>query len=126
MYLIDGAVLDEIKRNLTRPETGGILGVNSGRVVTSFYYDRSGQTTATHYIPDVKKLNEIIRSWAREGIEFVGFVHAHPSCDRQLSTCDLNYARKIKAHCSLTELLMLLYVLDEKEQSEEKFIQYVL
>lgn len=118
---IENSVLDEIKQSLTRPETGGILGINSSRVVTKFYYDSTGTTTKTQYIPDVQRLNSILRQWAAAQIRFVGFVHSHPKGKEKLSSCDLSYAKEIKGKCSLSEILMLLYIPDEK-----KFIQYVL
>lgn len=118
---IENSVLDEIKQSLTRPETGGILGINSSRVVTKFYYDSTGTTTKTQYIPDVQRLNSILRQWAAAQIRFVGFVHSHPKGKEKLSSCDLTYAKEIKEKCSLSEILMLLYIPDE-----EKFIQYFL
>ena len=118
---IENSVLDEIKQSLTRPETGGILGINSSRVVTKFYYDSTGTTTKTQYIPDVQRLNSILRQWAAAQIRFGGFVHSHPKGKEKLSSCDLSYAKEIKGKCSLSEILMLLYIPDEK-----KFIHYVL
>lgn len=117
---IEKSVLDEIKKTLCLPETGGILGVNGRRVVTKFYPDVTGTTTKNNYIPDVRKLNEIIRHWATEGIAFAGFVHTHPKGAERLSSCDVSYAKKIKETCALSEILMLLYLPDE-----EKFFQYV-
>ena len=118
---IENSVLDEIKQSLIRPEMGGILGINSNRVVTKFYHDSTGITTKTHYIPDVQRLNSILRQWAAEEIRFIGFVHSHPKGKEKLSSCDLSYAKEIKEKCSLSKILMLLYI-----PNEEKFIQYVL
>lgn len=114
-------MLDKIKKTLCLRETGGILGVDGNGVVTKFYPDVTGVTTENNYIPDVNKLNEIIREWATEGIAFVGFVHTHPKGAAQLSSCDVSYAKKIKETCALPEILMLLYLPDEG-----KFFQYVL
>lgn len=119
--LIEKLVLDEIKQSLIRPEMGGILGINSSRVVTKFYYDSTGTTTKTQYIPDVQRLNSILHQWAVAQIRFVGFVHSHPKGKEKLSSCDLTYAKDIKEKCLLSEILMLLYIPDEK-----KFIYYVL
>lgn len=118
---IENSVLNEIKQSLTRPEMGGILGINSSRVVTKFYYDSTGTTTKTQYIPDIQMLNLIIRQWATAEIRFIGFVHSHPKGKEKLSSCDLTYAKDIKEKCSLSEILMLLYIPDEK-----KFIHYFL
>ena len=118
---IENLVLAEIKKNLTRPEMGGILGIDNSRVVMKFYHDSTATTTKTQYIPDVQRLNSILRQWAAAQIRFVGFVHSHPKGREKLSSCDLSYAKDIKEKCSLSEILMLLYIPDEK-----KFIQYVL
>ena len=126
MYLIENTVFEAINRSLLLPETGGILGADDKCIVTNFYHDLTGKTTTTNYIPDVRALNEVIQHWAEAGIRFVGFVHAHPKYNRRLSSIDLNYARQIKKHCSLSELLMLLYIIDEETQSEDRFIQYVI
>lgn len=120
-YKIRDSVLDEIKQSLTRPEMGGILGIDNNRVVKKFCYDLTGTTTKTQYIPDVQRLNSILRQWATAEIRFIGFVHSHPKGKEKLSSCDLSYAKDIKEKCSLSEILMLLYIPDEK-----KFIQYVL
>lgn len=118
---INDVVIDEIKKFLRRPETGGILGVDGSNIVTKFYPDSTGVTTKAQYIPDVNKLNEIIREWATEGIAFAGFVHTHPKGAERLSSCDVNYAKRIKEICALSEILMLLYL-----PEEEKFFQYIL
>ena len=121
MYLIEKSIIKEIKKTLRLPEMGGILGIDNNRIVTKFYHDSTGTTTKTQYIPDVQRLNSILRQWATAEIRFIGFVHSHPKGKEKLSSCDLNYAKEIKKKCSLSEILMLLYIPDE-----EKFIQYVL
>ena len=115
---IENSVLDQ---SLPRPEMGGILGIDNSHVITKFYHDSTGTTTKTQYIPDVQRLNAILRQWAAAEVRFVGFVHSHPKGKEKLSLCDLTYAKEIKEKCSLSEVLMLLYIPDEK-----KFIQYVL
>lgn len=121
IYKISNSITNAIKQSLTRPEMGGILGIDANRVVTKFYHDSTGTTTTAHYIPDVEKLNEVILRWSTEGIAFIGFVHTHPKGKNKLSTCDVDYAKKIKVECSLLEILMLLYI-----PEDNKFLQYVL
>lgn len=120
-YRIDKTVLENIQKSLRIPETGGILGIDENGIVTKFYYDSTGITSKLRYIPDVKKLNTVIENWTTEGVSFVGFVHTHPKGAEKLSELDIEYAEKIKAQCSLSEILMLLYI-----PAEEKFLQYVI
>lgn len=116
---ICNTVIESIKENLHLPETGGILGIDENRIVTRFYNDSTGTTTKSRYIPDVQKLNTVIQNWAEENIAFIGFVHTHPKGSERLSSRDIEYAEKIKTQCSLSEILMLLYI-----PAEEKFLQY--
>ena len=118
---ISDTVIEAVKENLRLPETGGILGVDETGIVTKFYYDSTGITAKLRYIPDVKKLNAVIQNWATEGVSFVGFVHTHHKGAEKLSALDIEYAEKIKKQCSLSEILMLLYI-----PAEEKFLQYVI
>ena len=121
MYSISGAVLDQIRQSLRVPESGGILGVNENRLVTEFHHDNTGVTTKRIYVPDTESLNAVIRQWSLRGIEFAGFVHAHPPNKKNLSAVDIHYAEKIKKYCALSEILMLLYL-----PADESFYQYVL
>ena len=89
-------MLDEIRKTLCLPETGVILGVDGRHVVTKFYPDITGTTKKNNYVPDVRKLNEIIREWAATEIAFIGFVHTHPKGAERLSSCDESYAKKSK------------------------------
>lgn len=120
-YVIAEGVLDRIRQSLRVPETGGILGVNENRLVTEFHFDNTGVTTKRIYVPDTESLNEVIREWSLRGIEFAGFVHAHPPNKKTLSVVDIRYAEKIKRHCALSEILMLLYL-----PADDSFHQYVL
>lgn len=118
---ISDRVIDAIRKNLRVPETGGILGIDEKRLVTKFYNDSTGITTKSRYIPDVQSLNAVIQNWAEVGIAFIGFVHTHRKGEEKLSPLDLEYAAKIKAQCSLSEILMLLYI-----PAEDKFFKYLL
>lgn len=118
---ISDRVIDAIRENLRVPETGGILGIDEKRLVTKFYNDSTGITRKFRYIPDVQSLNAVIQNWAEVGIAFIGFVHTHRKGEEKLSPLDLEYAAKIKAQCSLSEILMLLYI-----PAEDKFFKYLL
>ena len=111
---IADSVIRQIGAALTVPETGGILGVRAGRVVSEFHHDSTGTTTARNYIPDTDSLNSVLRDWQRRGIEFVGFVHSHRADKKNLSKLDIRYAEKIKTHCGMSEILMLIYLPDDK------------
>lgn len=121
LYVIAANVLEEIKAALRLPEMGGILGVRDNRTVTEFYHDNTGKTTARNYTPDIDSLNMVLRDWKRCGIEFVGFVHSHPPNKKTLSNIDIKFAKKIKTHCGMNEILMLIYL-----PADESFHQYVL
>ena len=99
------------------PETGGILGVsiNDPHTVTAFHFDSTGRTERSTYTPDVGSLNRVIADWAENGIEFVGFVHSHPKEDCKLSKTDIEYADKIKKVCSMSLILMVIYLPDTEE-----------
>lgn len=114
-------VMREIQSKLTMPEMGGILGAYEDRIVTEFHHDSTGITSARNYIPDTDSLNEVLRDWHCQGIKFVGFVHSHHINKKNLSTLDINYAKKIKKYCKLDEVLMVIYL-----PSDKTFHQHVL
>lgn len=113
-YVIAANVLEDIKASLRAPETGGILGVRAGRLVTEFHHDSTGTTTERNYTPDTDSLNIVLRDWKRRGIEFAGFVHSHASNKANLSKVDIKYANRIKTHCGLSEILMLIYLPEDR------------
>ena len=110
IYQIEEKVLNEIRQVLIKPEMGGILGIDKNNFVVKFHHDLTGISTKYDYIPDVKKLNEVIVEWAKLGIKFIGFVHSHRSGRTQLSSVDKKYAQKIKECCNMSEILMMLYI----------------
>ena len=120
-YALADSVIREIQAALTIPESGGILGVREGRMVSEFYHDSTGTTDARNYIPDIDSLNAVLRDWNRRGIKFVGFVHSHPPNKENLSKPDKKYANKIKTYCGMDEILMLIYLPDL-----QTIYQYVL
>ena len=123
IYQIPEEIITGIHRNLSVPETGGILGVNihDRRTVTAFHYDSTGTTEKHSYTPDIKALNKIIAEWAEEDIEFIGFVHSHPQNSERLSPQDVHYAQNIMRTCDMPEILMMLYLPDTEE-----LYQYIL
>ena len=120
-YIIANSVLDEIKSTLRLPEMGGILGSSTNKIITDYYHDITGHTTARNYTPDTNTLNSVIRQWHIRGIYFVGFVHSHSAYKKNLSLIDIRYAEKIKHYCGLTELLMLLFI-----PNDQSFYQYII
>ena len=112
MFQIDELVYQEIREALTVPEHGGILGCDGRLNVIAFYHDVTGKTTKTNYIPDVCKLNSVINEWSKKGIRFVGFVHSHRKNRLDLSKTDVIYAKRIKSHCNMSEILMVIYAPD--------------
>lgn len=123
IYQIQETVADQIKLNLSVPETGGILGadIHDRFSVTEFYFDSTGRTGKNTYTPDVEALNKVIAEWAKNGIEFVGFVHSHSNRSSKLSQPDIEYANKIKSVCGMPEILMMIYLPETKN-----IYQYVL
>lgn len=120
-YLITDSVLDEIKSTLRLPEMGGILGSSTNKIITDYYYDITGHTTAMNYTPDIDTLNGVIRQWHIRGIDFIGFVHSHSACKKTLSLVDIRYAEKIKSYCRLTKIFMLLFI-----PTDQSFHQYII
>ena len=109
-------VYDEIMRTIGSilPETGGILGMKDNSI-SSFYYDEYGSRTDNTYIPDFKRINDVLQMWNLSGIEFAGIIHSHPSDMRQLSYADVRYAVQIMNENDLSELYFPLVMPDTKE-----------
>ena len=79
-------------------EFGGILGRNGSGVILKEFYDKGIRFTDMPlccYYPDVDKLNEVIKKWSEEGIEFCGIYHTHYSDIASFSEYDMDYMRKI-------------------------------
>ena len=71
-------------------EWGGILGMSDG-VVTHYFPDHNGKTTADSYIPCHEDLNWIIAQWKRVGIEFGGILRGNPPGETMPGESDLRY-----------------------------------
>ena len=91
------------------------------KIITDYYYDITGHTTAMNYTPDINTLNSVIRQWHIRGIDFIGFVHSHSACKKTLSLVDIRYAEKIKSYCGLTKIFMLLFI-----PTDQSFHQYII
>ena len=78
------------------PEIGGILGGKS-EIISTFAIDFNLNTfdNYDHYRPNVKRLNQIINDWAKQGISFYGIFHSHFPGGEQLSLGDKNYISQI-------------------------------
>lgn len=77
------------------PETGGILGGRGG-IVTDFRLDDGSPTgKLCSYTPNTVLLNETIRRWQREKIEFMGVFHTHFFGVDTLSDSDMRYVEAI-------------------------------
>lgn len=76
-------------------ESGGILGGKKG-VVTRVVFDEGiDASCACSYVPDVKKLNNILWSWKEEQVDFMGMFHTHFWSVSTLSDGDKKYIEKI-------------------------------
>lgn len=78
------------------PETGGILGLVD-KAVTRFAFDDGLVQAPCCYVPDVEKLNAVIKAWQEEGALFCGIVHSHMSHEKELSEGDKEYITEILA-----------------------------
>lgn len=78
------------------PEMGGILGGKSG-VILTYAIDFGLDTfdNYDHYHPNVKRLNQTINHWAKQGISFYGIFHTHFPGGEQLSLGDKKYISQI-------------------------------
>ncbi len=96
-------IINTLKAN--RVEAGGIIGSKDSQIV-AFYFDRT--CTVGEYVPDVVKLNIIIKKWYESGIEFAGIIHSHMDSKR-LSYSDIEYARTIIKNNNLDSIYMLIF-----------------
>lgn len=102
-------IINTLKAN--RVESGGIIGSKDSQIV-AFDFDRA--CTVGEYVPDVVKLNIIIKKWYESGIEFAGIIHSHMDSKR-LSYSDIDYARNIIISNNLKWIYMPIYVNENKE-----------
>ena len=93
----------------------------SSNIINYFYYDATGISTKKIYIPDTTALNKVIADWHIQGVKFVGFIHSHSEDKKFLSRLDIKYAQKIKSYCSMSEVLMVIYL-----PADNTFHQYCI
>lgn len=87
--------LDEMFSLIKRQayETGGIIGVDDGGIISAFQFDKTCNSSPFEYCPNVDFLDRVInKKWAKRNIEFVGFVHSHLN-NSEVSRQDIDYSR---------------------------------
>ncbi len=97
-------------------EKGGIIGKDCKGNVVRFSPDIEPlEATEFSYIPNVRAMNDVINMvWARENIDFAGFVHSHPN-NSVLSKEDLKYVRTVLENCQMKEILCGIYDVSESK-----------
>lgn len=97
------------------PECGGIIGGRNG-IICSVFFDISASMNSVSYTPNIKFLNESIKQWNINGIEFYGIFHTHACNWRTLSKEDENYIKSIMTCVSdYTDRLYFPVVFPRKE-----------
>lgn len=93
------------------PETGGVLGVKEG-TVCQYFFDKKSIGKGETYSPDLDNINMKISEWQKDGIEYVGIIHSHPSNLKILSYADIYYAHKMMDYNGMSNILFPLVVMD--------------
>jgi len=82
----------------SRPaEQGGMLGSSDGSIIDHYHFDEHAESTDATYSPNVEALQSVLREWAEQDIEMMGFVHSHPPGVLRPSKGDIKYAAAIIA-----------------------------
>lgn len=98
MIYILKSVYEQIQETIGSlpPEQGGVLGSVDGKIISAFYFDKTGVVSNISYTPDYEKINWILENeWTPQNIRMVGIIHSHnvscsfPSCG------DLVYGERI-------------------------------
>lgn len=78
------------------PECGGILGAKEDGIITEFYFDEHGTSSANGYAPNVQMINEmLIHDWMPRSVLMVGIVHSHSNGISVPSCGDISYGIRI-------------------------------
>lgn len=78
------------------PECGGVLGAKEDGIITEFYFDEHGLSSANGYAPNVQMINNmLINDWMPRGILMVGIVHSHSNGNGVPSCGDISYGIRI-------------------------------
>lgn len=104
-------------QNTSPPETGGILGGEDG-IITAEYFDRGIQNERMcSYIPNIKRLNKVIKQWQMENINFMGIYHTHFWSVETLSEADKRYISRILENMppELKKLYFPIVVMPDKK-----------
>ena len=99
------------------PETGGILGEQSGVIVVVEFDEGMQNQRMCSYSPDVNKLNQVIQLWKEQEIVFCGIFHTHYFGVETLSAGDISYIGQIMKSMpeSIKKLYFPLVVLPQRE-----------
>ncbi|MDF7824364.1 ThiF family adenylyltransferase [Pontiellaceae bacterium B12227] len=105
-------------------ERGMMIGRAKDGVIRYCEIDRTGRCTAAAYDPDIKHMNMVIKQWKEEDIDFVGFIHSHPTGIRHPSGHDLWYAGEILFWFKKLEFLWMPIVQTEPDSGSFELIPY--
>lgn len=97
------------------PEMGGLIGGRNG-VITTVAFDRGISGSMCSYMPDVYRMNRMIKRWELKNIEFLGIFHTHFWGIRTLSKSDKEYMVQILNAMpeNITQLYFPVFVLPER------------
>ena len=126
MLKILSSVWEEIYKTLGTlpPEQGGILG-GTFDTVTKFYFDSDARRDSAHYYPSAKQLNDVLKDWYPEGMQFLGIIHSHQFGDMRLSPRDIDVAREIIGkNSSLCDHLFFPIISSEFDSDSFSVITY--
>jgi proteasome lid subunit RPN8/RPN11 len=95
-----------------REEAGLLIGPANHHWVTHFVPDFMGEGSPGTFTIHARTLNETLSKYVPLGLEAVGVIHAHPPGCRQLSSADVDYAKKLfrNPHNNIDRLLMPIVV----------------
>ena len=99
-------------------ETGGFLGTSDDKNIDHFYFDRTAETSAVTYTPNVTAVNQKLKEWTEAGVRLVGNIHSHPEGYTQPSSADVKYAQRIMEALDLPEFYILI-VQPERERRQK-------
>ena len=96
------------------PDCGGVLGADEKGIITHYYFDESGKSTASSYEPDVEQINHVLlNDWMPQGIYMVGIVHSHANSACVPSCGDIAYGiRILQALDTVTEFYLPIITVD--------------
>ena len=94
MWYIDSSVYKDILETIGNApiESGGIIGIKNN-VICAYYFDKCTYNKESKYVPNISRLNSVIKKWHKQGIEFAGIVHSHPNSYNKPSLSDGDYAK---------------------------------